>query len=218
VFILLGCWLLLAMVRVQAFVLPQHANVGPGSYWLYQSNLGKARSEILSREEIPEGWLYRWRLSVTGLTYEEQLRLTATQLGVTQREFGAWLIYHDNFSFPQDELTLPVPLLVGSTWQWSGPVEYRKKTGTTQVQGQVVAESTITVPAGTFKVLEIVLDRSDTFGMQQSIRLWLNEEIGVVKAVGELRWTGFVGTIQNLVGFHHFEVELLSYAIVSPEQ
>lgn len=215
---LICCWLLLVTAKIQAFMVPQAATVGPGSYWVYQSNFGQVRADILTREQIPEGWLYRWRLSVLGLNYEEQLRLTATQLGVTHREFAAWFVYHADFSFPQDELTLPVPLSVHSTWDWHGPVLYRKQTGTTQVKGQVVAQSEVTVPAGTFPVFEIVLERNDSFGTQQNIRLWLNEEIGVVKAEGELRWTGLVGTLQDLVGLRYLAVELLHYSIAAPEQ
>lgn len=202
----------------QAFVLPQNSAVGPGSEWIYNSNLGTAHSEILDREYIDGQWFYRWRLSVAGLTYEEKLRLTDNQLSVVDRLFTAFRLYHDFFAFPEDELTLQMPLKVGSTWEWEGPVTHGGHTGVDRVSGRVVQIVQVEVPAGKFTTYEIELDRTDDFGTQQHIRLWLEAEIGVVRAEGQLQWQGLVGKMQNLVGFNHFAVELRSYKIVSPEE
>ena len=200
-----------------AFAVAEQGLVGPGSEWVYKSNLGTARSSILSQRVQDSGEeLYRWRLSVAGLTYEEDLLLTSSTLSVTSRFFNAFRIYSDAYDYPLGELTFRLPLTVGSKWEWDGPVLHGSKEGVTRITGQVVGLVPVTVPAATFLAYEIHLQRNDDFGATQDIKLWFHPEVGVVRATGTLHWRGLVGKVQRLIGFDLFEVELETYSIVRP--
>lgn len=200
--------------RVLAFVMPAEADVDAGSEWRYRSNLGTTVVRMLEREELRPGVEgYTWELRVAGLVFREDLELTAQSLGVRSREFSAFGLLLERFRFDGAELVMELPLQVGSAWTWSGGVEAKGTSGLAHVKGEVVRIEEITVPAGTFQTYRIRLERTDELGSRQSIELWFDPDVGPIRAIGDLRWRGLVGAVQELVGFTHFEVELVSYEI-----
>ena len=200
-----------------AFVLPSDPTVGAGSEWVYDSNLGETHVRMIERDEVSPGVeRYRWDMRVAGMRYVEDLELTDTRLGVMWRRLSGFGVVRQEFSFEDPELVMELPLEVGQTWSWSGPATMGHRSGTAQAVGEVVAVETITVPAGTFETLHIVLVRDDSFGTRQVIDLWFDPLVGPIKAHGDLRWNGLIGFFQDLVGLNRFEVELVEYEIVRP--
>lgn len=212
-------WILAGGGSARAFVLPSDVPVGAGSVWEYRSNLGRTVVRMLEREELGDDLCrYTWDMQVFGLRYTEGLELTPARLTARWRHLSGFGLFGRRFEFAVPELILALPLEVGREWEWTGPVQSGKETKTAYAAGRVVARQVITVPAGTFETYHILLERTDEFGTRQQIELWFDPQVGPIKAVGDLRWRGAIGLVQDLVGLHRFEVELLAYKIEPPER
>lgn len=207
-------FLVAAPGRGLAFIMPADTAVDAGSEWRYDSNLGATLVRMLEREEIRPGVEgYTWEMRVAGLTFRESLELTSDTLAVSTRAFSGFGLIVERFQFDAPELVMELPLQVGNEWSWSGSVEFRGSTRMGYAEGEVVRIEEITVPAGTFRTYLIRLKRSDEFGTKQEIDLWFDPDVGPIRAVGDLRWRGLIGSIQDLIGLRRFEVELVSYTI-----
>lgn len=197
---------------VDAIMIPAGKVPDAGSVWIYNSNYGETRVEVLKVNAGADNtYSYRWRLQVAGLTYEEELVLTNKAVKASSCFVKAFGLYSDSFVYPENALVFTLPLRQGQTWQWQGKVKHAKKTRQGQVNGKVLEETMVSVPAGTYSAYRITLLRSDDFGTNHDITLWFNLEIGVIKAQGHLRWQGTVGAFQQLVGLTYFEVSLKEY-------
>lgn len=86
-------------------------------------------------------------------------------------------------------------------------------TGWAAASGYVVGLETLEVPAGRFQAYHVHLERADEFGTQEVIDLWVNPEIGVIAAEGELLWGGLPGKIQRLIGLDRLSVRLRQYEL-----
>lgn len=209
--------LVAAAGSARAFVLPSDVPVGAGSVWEYRSNLGRTVVRMLEREELQDDLCrYTWDMQVFGLRYTEGLELTPDQLAARWRQLSGLGLFGRRFEFEVPELVLALPLEVGKEWEWTGRVQIGGEIKGAYASGRVVARQALTVPAGTFETYHILLERTDEFGTQQRIELWFDPEVGPIKAVGDLRWRGAIGLVQDLVGLRRFEVELLSYTIEPP--
>lgn len=85
--------------------------------------------------------------------------------------------------------------------------------GRTAASGHVRGVETVETPAGRFTAYRIYLERSDSLGTEQTMEIWLNPDIGVIAAEGDLRWGGLPGKIQRLVGLEHLSVQLRKYQL-----
>ena len=204
---------------VGAFVLPSDAHVGAGSEWVYDSNFGETHVRMLAREDVrPDLGRYTWEMQVAGLRYTEDLELSPTTLTVRTRRLSGLGIIDQRFDFADPELVLELPLVVENGWEWEGQVEYAGRSANARARGEIVGIERITVPAGSFDTYHIVLVRTDDFGNSQHIDLWFDPAVGPIRAIGDLRWRGFIGFVQDFIGLGRFAVELVSYAIQPPEQ
>lgn len=202
--------------KALAFVVPQSPDVGAGSEWTYRSNLGVARVRMLERTPVEPGLEhYRWEMRIGGLRYAEALELTPTSLSATEREVGGFGLISQVFHYDTPELVLVASLEVGAKWEWRGRVRKGSESRDAAAFGEVLAHHPITVAAGQFDVFHIRIVREDGFGTRQYIDLWFDPNVGPIKAVGELQWTGLIGVLQRLVGLRRLEVELLEYSISS---
>lgn len=201
-----------------AFVVPQSPEVGAGSQWVYESNLGTAHVRMLERVAIgPELERYRWEMRIGVLHYVEELRLAwESSLTATEREVGGFGLIKQRFFYDEPELVLTATLEVGTRWEWNGHVRQGGEVREATAKGEVLAYHPIVVPAGEFDVYHIRIEREDGFGTRQSIDLWFDPNVGPIKAVGDLEWSGLIGFFQRLVGLKRLDVELVEYSIVAP--
>ena len=169
-----------------------------------RTHAGRARSRTL-----PLGDAYR------RARYAEALELTPTSLSATEREVGGFGLISQVFHYDTPELVLVASLEVGAKWEWRGRVRKGSESRDAAAFGEVLAHHPITVAAGQFDVFHIRIVREDGFGTRQYIDLWFDPNVGPIKAVGELQWTGLIGVLQRLVGLRRLEVELLEYSISS---
>jgi len=92
-------------------------------------------------------------------------------------------------------------------------VNSQSPTHTALASGHVRGVETMETPAGRFTTYRIYLERSDSLGMEQTMEIWLNPDIGVIAAEGDLRWGGLPGKIQRLIGLEHLSVRLRKYQL-----
>ncbi|MBE3577667.1 MAG: hypothetical protein IMX00_08235 [Limnochordales bacterium] len=219
-----------------AFVVPGNAEIGAGSRWEYDSNLGPVVVEMVDKVDLPPRTFYRWRLSLRGLVYEEWLELQNGQLLTWERSFSAFGLLKEKHSYPQPEYTMPAPPTAGARWSWQGAVSpeplgaepwkaragpphqtladgRKEQSHTAAASGHVHGIETVETPAGRFSTYHIYLERSDSLGTEQTIEIWLDPNIGVIAAEGDLHWAGLPGKIQRLIGLEHLSVRLRKYQL-----
>ncbi|HEY8485760.1 MAG TPA: hypothetical protein VIL11_00060 [Limnochordales bacterium] len=183
---------------------------GP-SWWLYRSNFGPARVEL--QEFAPQDgarW-YLWNIRVAGAFMAERLRLDWQGLFITAREyrFLGWTLAR--FSIDPPECVVAAPLEVGNRWQGSWQAVDPARPGQPaegRLEGAVEALEEVSVPAGHFRAYRIRLLRTDSQGGRVQTVIWLDPQVGVVKADGLLWWPGPIGTVQRLLGLTALRVEL----------
>jgi len=204
--------------KASAFVIPRSSGVEAGSEWVYRSNLGTAHVRMLDRIPVGPGLEhYRWEMRIGALRYAEELRLRwDDSLTALEREISGFGLIRQRFVYDEPELVLIAELEMGARWEWRGHVRLGGEVREATATGEVLAYDEVAVPAGIFRAYHIRILREDGFGTRQAIDLWFDPEIGPVKAVGDLQWSGLIGFFQRLVGLGRLEVELVDYRIVAP--
>lgn len=210
--------LLVVALMVAASIQPARgADEGPpplpyvrgGSRWLYTSDLGAVRVRLDEEPGVVDGARrYRWEIRVAGAVMEERLALRSSGLFTVDRVFSFLGRPLWRLAFDPPELTIALPLEVGRRWQWRNPVVSGSSRGWDQVEGVVEALERVEVPAGVFEAYRIRLSRKDTWGSRLESLIWLDPEVGVVKADGLLRWPGLAGAVQRLLGLDRLRLGL----------
>ncbi|MEW6048406.1 MAG: hypothetical protein AB1609_18335, partial [Bacillota bacterium] len=153
-----------------------------GSRWLYDSNLGPA-TVTLDEYGVRDGArLYRWEIRVLGVRMEEVLQLRSSGLYTANRTFLLPLGEFWALTFEPPEFTIALPLEVGRRWEARSPVKAGGSWGWTNVNGSVAAFEPVSVPAGQYMAYRIVLLRTDTWGSYVESLIWLDPEVGVIRA------------------------------------
>lgn len=181
-----------------------------GSSWVYETNLGTAHVRLEEAPGVQGGARrYRWEIRLAGAGMQEALELRSTGLFTAHRSFSFWGARLWSLSFAPPELTIPLPLEVGRRWQARTSVTSGSATGWDDVDGAVEALERVDVPAGRYTAYRIRLLRTDTWGSRMDSVIWLDPEVGVVRAEGSLRWPGVVGLVQRLLGLDRLQVRLV---------
>lgn len=187
-----------------------------GSSWVYASNLGTAHVRLEEAEGVRGGARrYRWEIRLAGASMQETLELRSSGLFTVHRSFSFLGAHLWSLSFAPPELTIALPLEVGRCWQARTPVTSGSASGWDDVDGTVEALEGVDVPAGRYTAYRIRLLRTDTWGSRMDSVIWLDPEVGVVRAEGSLRWPGIVGLVQRLLGLDRLRIQLVE-ARVSP--
>ena len=132
-----------------AFVVPQSLEVGAGSQWVYESNLGTAHVRMLERVAIgPELERYRWEMRIGVLHYVEDAPCLGVFFTATEREVGGFGLIKQRFFYDEPELVLTATLEVGTRWEWNGHVRQGSEVREATAKGEVLAYHPIVVPAG----------------------------------------------------------------------
>ncbi|WP_324716225.1 hypothetical protein U7230_12805 [Carboxydochorda subterranea] len=187
-----------------------------GSRWLYRSNFGEVRVRLEGGDVQAGRRCYRWEIRLLGVGMREELGLTAAGLFTASREFLLPLGAVSTMVFTPPELTIPLPLEVGRHWESTTSASSGPHAGPAQVAGTVEAYASVAVAAGRFEAYRIRLERRDAWGGSMDATIWLDPEAGVVKAVGQLRWPGLVGSVQRALGLHRLELELVRAEVRGP--
>lgn len=183
---------------------------GP-SAWEYDSNFGRALVRLEEHGVRGGVRTYTWSLVIgpmrAGMT--EVLHLSAAGLFVAVREFHLAGVPLVRFRFDTPELVIPAPLQTGQRWRASSTVRGPDGDGLTTVDGEVLAREPVEVPAGRFLAYRIHLTRRDSWGGVVETLMWLDPEVGVVKADGWFRWHGAIGALQRALSLDRLRVELV---------
>ncbi|HEY8424420.1 MAG TPA: hypothetical protein VIK73_00195 [Limnochordales bacterium] len=211
-------WLAVVALMVAAGIQPgQGGDEGPpplpyvrgGSQWVYTSDRGLVRVRLDEEPGMVDGARrYRWEIRVAGAVMEEHLALRSSGLYTVDRAFAFLGRPLWRLAFDPPELTIALPLEVGRRWQWRNPVVSGSSRGWDEVEGVVEALEWVEVPAGRYEAYRIRLSRKDTWGSRMESLIWLDPEVGVVKADGLLRWPGLVGAVQGLLGLDRLRLSL----------
>lgn len=187
--------------------------VQPGSRWLYRSNFGQALVRLDGGEAQRGQRSYRWEIRLLGVGMQEELILTEAGLFTASRHFLLPIGRAYAMAFDPAEPTIPLPLEVGRRWTATTEARSGSDAGSARVSGEVQAFTTVEVPAGLFQAFRIHLLRQDSWGALMDATIWLDPSCGVVRAVGDLRWPGVVGSVQQALGLHHLELELVEATV-----
>lgn len=187
---------------------------GP-SAWEYRSNFGPAAVRLY--EDGVQGSVRRYTWSIVigplqaGMT--ESLRLSPAGLFVAARQFHLAGVRVARLDFESPELVIPAPLEVGRRWRALSSIRGPEGEGSTYVEGEVEALEAVDVPAGRYVAYRIHLRRRDSWGGMVETVMWLDPEVGVVKAEGWFRWPGVIGAVQRALNLDRLHVELAAARI-----
>jgi len=176
-----------------------------GMVWHYSSNLGEATSTV---SRVEDG--YALRSEAPHLVIEQIL--TTDDWGVTLIRGSSRVYFIETTRVYQPWMPrFPFLPRIGQEWDWEGDeVVDGDEVIKSQIKGKIEAREKITVPAGTFDCLKVVVTTISSDGTKSSSIQWVTEGIGPVKARIEIDAGGLTGAMIWLLGFDVLEFDLVS--------
>ena len=149
----------------------------PGFRWTYGGNNGQLMFlETSVAEKISDVETIKVRTKGDSLFWSHELYVNWSDEGLRQigkGYFNSVTIEHHPF------VLLPRKLEIGQEWhRKSKTVDGDTSTG---MAAKVIKRESITVPAGKFNTLMIEYTLGFHFGTEQDFRIWLDDEIGIVR-------------------------------------
>ncbi|RJP73994.1 MAG: hypothetical protein C4539_00840 [Ignavibacteriales bacterium] len=161
--------------------------------FIYDSNIGTTEAEIKT-----EGKSFTLNINAGSLTYKQTLMSNEKGIYMTRVCSKAYF-FGKTITYSKPLLRLPLPITLGSTWQWIG---YEIDDGDSTrlvVNGSIIGIESINTKVGKFDCIKVVLKM--TSGNETSYETeWLAPEIGIVKSEAKISGSGISGLIQKLMG------------------
>ncbi len=172
----------------------------------YDSNAGDTEAEV---SEVDDELVLTYNAG--SITYEQQFFKGKDGIYLTRTETSAFLFFGSKVTYPEPVLRLPLPLEVGSSWEWEGLETAGSDTGKLTIKGEAVGEEIIVTPMGELKCLKITMHIESEMGSRNTVTEWLAPEIGVVKFHADLEGSGITGFLQSLMGLDEINFDLTGY-------
>ncbi len=179
-----------------------HFPLKSGLCWKYKSNLGETIVRVTK-----EGEKYILVFQAPHVRLEQRLALTED--GVVLLGGKSKIYFFSNQRTYQPPLVrLPLPPRVGRTWFWEGTELVDDEVLHSRIEGTIVGEEKVEVPAGEFDCLKVEIETTSDDGTLTSSTQWIASGVGVVKAFIEIDPGGLTGIITWLLGLDTFTLEL----------
>jgi len=179
-----------------------HFPLVDGLKWRYESNMGEVTSWV-----TVTGDQYTVTSESSPLDIKQVFRLTPEGLILIEAEMDTWLT-SDRRTYLPSLLRFPLTVTVGEEWIWEGKELVDDDIINSVVKGKILGWETITVPAGTYRCLNVLITTSSDDGTISSSTQWLAPEVGIVKADIAVDAGGFSGFIITILGFDTYNLEL----------
>jgi len=179
-----------------------HFPLVDGLKWKYESNLG----EVVSWVTVT-GNQYTVTSESSPLDIKQVFRLTPEGLILIEAEMDTWLT-SDRRTYLPSLLRFPLTVTIGGEWIWEGRELVDDDIINSVVKGKIIGWDNITVPAGTYRCLEVLITTTSDDGTTTSSTQWLAPGVGIVKAKIAVDAGGFSGFVIALLGFDTYSLEL----------
>jgi DUF3108-like len=179
-----------------------HFPLVDGLKWKYESNMG----EVVSWVTVT-GDQYTVTSESSPLDIKQVFRLTPEGLILIEAEMDTWLT-SDRRTYLPSLLRFPLSVTVGEEWLWEGKEVLDDDIINSVVKGKIIGWDNITVPAGTYRCLNVLITTTSDDGTTTSSTQWLAPGIGIVKAEIAVDAGGFSGFVIALLGFDTYNLEL----------
>ncbi len=179
-----------------------HFPLRNGLCWKYRSNLGETIARVTK-----EGKKYILVSQAPHVRLEQHLALTEDGV-VLLRGKSKVYFFSDRRTYQPPLVRLPLPPRVGRTWFWEGTESVDDEELHSRVDGKIVGEEKVEVPAGKFDCLKVEIETTSNDGTSTSSTQWLAPGVGVVKAFIEVDPGGLTGVLIWILGLDTFTLEL----------
>jgi|GEM_PF-1097939 len=179
-----------------------HFPLVDGLKWKYDSNMG----EVISWVTVT-GNQYTVTSESSPLDIKQVFRLTSAGLILVEAEMDTWLT-SDRRTYLPSLLRFPLSVTVGEEWLWEGKELVDDDIINSVVKGKIIGWDSITVAAGTYRCLEVLITTTSDDGTTTSSTQWLASGVGIVKAEIAVDAGGFSGFVIALLGFDTYSLEL----------
>ena len=186
-----------------------HFPLVDGLKWRYESNMGEVTSWV-----TVTGDQYTVTSESSPLDIKQVFRLTPEGLILIEAEMDTWLT-SDRRTYLPSLLRFPLTVTVGEEWIWEGKELVDDDIINSVVKGKIVGWESITVPAGTYRCLNVLITTTSDDGTTTSSTQWLAPGVGIVRADIAVDAGGFSGFIITILGFDTYNLELAE--IIMPE-
>ena len=198
-----------AVPAVEAISILDHFPLVDGLKWIYDSNMGEVTSWV-----TVTGDQYTVTSESSPLDIKQVFRLTPEGLILIEAEMDTWLT-SDRRTYLPSLLRFPLTVTIGKEWIWEGKELVDDDIINSMVKGRIIGWEEITVPAGTYRCLNVLITTTSDDGTTTSSTQWLAPGIGIVKADIAVDAGGFSGFIITILGFDTYNLELAE--IVRPK-
>lgn len=172
--------------------------------YLYNSNMGD--SECYSERS---GKQLSIIIISPDVDYTQQLLEKPDGLYLTAVETSA-LFSSNTTTYNEPVMRYPDMLEVGYEWTFEGyEIVDDERNGMT-LRSRIEALESITTEAGTFECYKISSSFKAEDGSHQQITEWIKPGIGIIKFHAHIESTGFIGFLQDLLGYSEVEFTLKS--------
>ena len=179
-----------------------HFPLVDGLKWKYDSNMGEVTSWV-----TVTGDQYTVTSESSPLDIKQIFRLTPDGLILIEAEMDTWLT-SDRRTYLPSLLRFPLTVTIGGEWIWEGKELVDDDIINSVVKGKIIGWDDITVPAGTYRCLNVLITTTSDDGTTTSSTQWLAPGIGIVKAEIAVDAGGFSGFVIALLGFDTYSLEL----------
>ena len=186
-----------------------HFPLVDGLKWRYESNMGEVTSWVTLADDQ-----YTVTSESSPLDIKQVFRLTPEGLILVEAEMDTWLT-SDRRTYLPSLLRFPLTVTVGEEWIWEGKELVDDDIINSVVKGKIVGWEVITVPAGTYRCLNVLITTTSDDGTTTSSTQWLAPGVGIVKADIAVDAGGFSGFIITILGFDTYNLELAE--IIAPK-
>lgn len=180
-----------------------HFPLVDGLRWKYDSNMRDVTSWV-----TVTGDQYTVTSESSPLDIKQVFRLTPEGLILIEAEMDTWLTSNRR-TYRPSLLRFPLTVKVGEEWTWEGEELVDGDIINSIVKGKIVGWENITVPAGTYRCLNVHISTTSDDGTTTSSTQWLAPEAGIVKADIAVDAGGFSGFIIAILGFDSYNLELI---------
>ncbi len=198
-----------AVPAAEVISILDHFPLVDGLKWRYESNMGEVTSWV-----TVTGDQYTVTSESSPLDIKQVFRLTPEGLILIAAEMDTWLT-SDRRTYLPPLLRFPLTVTVGEEWIWEGKELVDDDIINSVVKGKIIGWENITVPAGSYRCLNVLITTSSDDGTTTSSTQWLAPGIGIVKADIAVDAGGFSGFIITILGFDTYNLELAE--IIMPE-
>ncbi len=187
-----------------------HFPLVDGLKWRYESNMGEVTSWVTVTDDQ-----YTVTSESSPLDIKQVFRLTPEGLILIEAEMDTWLT-SDRRTYLPCLLRFPLEVKIGQEWIWEGQELVDDDIINSVVKGKIVGWETITVPAGTYRCLNVLITTTSDDGTTTSSTQWLAPGVGIVKADIAVDAGGFSGFVITILGFDTYNLELAE--IIMPKK